>query len=122
MRRTIKFTRRHLPHWEVEHAEYFVTVRCADSLPREAVLRLVELHQALAHINPESADFAATQRQLFRTLEKFLDAGHGPVWQREWFDRWMRDEHEREKTINYIQQNPVKAGLAANWQSHSWTR
>jgi len=48
--------------------------------------------------------------------------GSGPVWQREWFDRWMRDEFEWEKTVRYIQENPVKAGLVARWQDHPWTR
>ncbi len=196
MRHTIKFTRRHLPHWEVEAAEYFVTVRCADSLPRDAVLRLAELHQTLAGITPGSAEFAGIQRQHFRSLEKYLDVGHGscplrepecasividelallaewhvaathytimpnhwhalisplpecgrslsqiikrlkgrsarrirqqiggcgPVWQREWFDRWMRDDHEREKTVHCIQQNPMRARLVDNRESHPWTK
>jgi REP element-mobilizing transposase RayT len=196
MRRTIKFMRRNLPHWEVENAEYFVTVRCADSLPRDAVLRLAELHQTMAATTPGSPEFAGIQRQLFRTLEKYLDAGHGacplreplcarividelaslaewhieavhytimpnhwhalispqpecgrslseimkrlkgrsarrirqqiggrgPIWQREWFDRWIRDENERDRVIDYIRQNPVRAHLADIWASHPWTK
>lgn len=34
-----------------------------------------------------------------------------PVWQREYFDRAMRDEEHTEKTRKYIEWNPVKAGL-----------
>lgn len=77
MAHTLRFTRRKLPHWEVGGGRYFVTVRCADSLPREAGLRLAELHRTLARLDPRSPDFAALQRQIFRTLEKFLDAGAG---------------------------------------------
>ncbi len=46
----------------------------------------------------------------------------GPFWQREWFDRWMRNEAEFEKTVRYIRANPVKAGLATQWQDHPWTK
>jgi REP element-mobilizing transposase RayT len=48
--------------------------------------------------------------------------GQGPVWQREWFDRWIRHEVEWTKTLEYIRQNPVKAGLAKRWEEHGWTR
>lgn len=196
MARTTRFTYRHLPHWEVEQGRYFITVRCADSLPRETVLRLTELAEAQRLIEPRSAQFAAHQRIIFRTLEKYLDCGlgscplkntavarivleellalldwqvsvphftimpnhwhallvpgadsphslsaimkrlkgrtasrirkliggSGPVWQREWFDRWMRDEPEWAKCVAYIQNNPVKAGLVQPWTHHPWTK
>lgn len=196
MAQTTRFTYRHLPHWEVEEGRYFITVRCADSLPREAVLRLAELAETQRLIEPSSAQFAAHQRQLFLTLEKYLDKGHGscpllhaeaaaiicdelttvtdwrvsaphftvmpnhwhallipgpdcphtlsdimkrlkgrtakrlrtllggrgPVWQREWFDRWMRSDAEHEKCVAYIRNNPVKAGLIRNWMEHPRTR
>ncbi len=48
--------------------------------------------------------------------------GGGVVWQREWFDRWIRDDHEWDKTVAYIRNNPVKAGLAATWAEHPWTK
>jgi len=48
--------------------------------------------------------------------------GRGPVWQREWFDRWIRDEAEGTRVVNYIRNNPVKAGLAREWRDHPWTR
>lgn len=193
---TIRLTRRKLPHWEVEQGRYFVTVRCADSLPVEAVLRLRELHKHLSAVTAHSPQFAGLQRQLFRSMEKYLDAGYGscplreppaarivmeeleslldwqvsvphfsimpnhchallepkdaaahslsdimkrlkgrtakrirrtidsvgPFWQSEWFDRWVRDEAERDRMIAYIQNNPVKAGLAPTWQQHPWTK
>ena len=77
MANTIRFTTRHLPHWEVEQGRYFVTVRCADSLPKDAVLRLKEMADSLRSIKPHSPQFAALQRDSFRTAEKYLDAGCG---------------------------------------------
>ena len=196
MAQTIRFHRRHLPHWEIEAGRYFVTVRCADSLPQAAVLRLREISVNLSRIAPQSAQFHALQRQSFLTLEKYLDAGvgscplshpaaarvvaeefaalsdwsvsvphftimpnhwhalltpgpgclhslsavlkrikgrtakriraaiggHGPLWQREWFDRWMRADAEWEKCVTYIRNNPVKAGLVPVWSEHPWTK
>ena len=48
--------------------------------------------------------------------------GSGPIWQREWFDRWMRSESEWDRVVEYIRQNPVKARLVQAWQDHAWTR
>ena len=35
----------------------------------------------------------------------------GDFWQEDYFDRYMRDEAHLEKTVRYIENNPVKAGL-----------
>jgi len=37
----------------------------------------------------------------------------GTVWQREYFDRFIRDERHFAAALAYIEDNPVKAGLAA---------
>lgn len=181
---TTRFHRGKLPHWEVESGRYFVTVRLADSLPREVVLRLQEIHRSIAEITPSSEAFVALQREYFRTMETHLDAGagecllrqpvhakliveelrsladwsidvphyttmpnhwhalvvpggkcthsladimkrvkgrtgnrirksiggSGAVWQREWFDRWMRNDAEWDRTVAYIRNNPSKPG------------
>ena len=169
--------------------------RCIPANP-EVVDRLQEIHRSLEQIEANSAAFATLQRQYFRTMEKYLDAGigacvlrdeaiaakvrdefralgewaiavphftimpnhwhallippancthslgeimkrikgrtgtqirkilggRGAVWQREWFDRWIRDEAEWDRTVSYIRQNPVKAGLAKQWEDHRWTK
>ena len=74
---TTRFARRKLPHWEVRDGRYFVTVRCADSLPLHAVDRLTAIHESLRPIEATSEQFAALQRVYFLTMEKYLDAGHG---------------------------------------------
>jgi len=192
---TLRYWHGRLPHWEVEGGRYFVTVRCGDSLPQEAVARIEEIQASIAQTPPASPQFATYQRQLFRTLEKYLDAGlgacplrsesaaaavvavlteapahgaavphftimsnhwhalivpetaafelrkfmqwlkgasarrvnqsevrTGSLWQREWFDRWIRDESEWERTVEYIRLNPVKARLVKEWTAHPFTR
>jgi hypothetical protein len=34
----------------------------------------------------------------------------------------MRDDAEWDRSVAYIRQNPVKAGLARTWQEHPWTK
>ncbi|MFZ4620360.1 MAG: REP-associated tyrosine transposase [Bacteroidota bacterium] len=45
----------------------------------------------------------------------------GQFWQRESYDRVIRDQTELERTIRYIVYNPVKAGLVKNWQEWKFT-
>jgi len=48
----------------------------------------------------------------------------GSFWEHENFDRAIRDEEEWLRTIAYVLNNPVKAGLVENWQdwAHSYCR
>ena len=48
----------------------------------------------------------------------------GTVWMREYFDRYIRDDHHLATVIAYIHGNPVKAGLVSNAQDwlHSSAR
>jgi len=49
----------------------------------------------------------------------------GALWQREYFDRHMRDEEQFARTTAYIENNPVAAGLAErpeDWRfSSAWS-
>lgn len=51
---------------------------------------------------------------------KILNRG-GQFWQHENYDHLIRDYNELERLIQYILQNPVKAGLVDNWQNWKWT-
>ncbi len=44
-----------------------------------------------------------------------------PVWQREYWDRYIRDEKHLRQVILYIHQNPVKAGLVATAEGWRWS-
>ena len=49
----------------------------------------------------------------------------GRFWQVDYFDRYIRDYEHFEKTVNYIENNPVKAGLCEkrrDWKySSAWS-
>lgn len=49
-----------------------------------------------------------TARQVNKLLSR-----NGPLWHPDYFDRFMRDPEHRSRTIRYIEQNPVKAGLCS---------
>jgi REP element-mobilizing transposase RayT len=49
----------------------------------------------------------------------------GPFWARDYYDRYIRDDQHFAQTVAYIEQNPVKAGLAetaAAWRYSSAAR
>lgn len=43
------------------------------------------------------------------------------LWMREYWDRYIRDEHHYRKTVDYIHQNPVNAGLCATPEAWPWS-
>lgn len=49
----------------------------------------------------------------------------GPVWQREYFDRFMRSASQSDATVAYVENNPVAAGLIErpeDWRfSSAWS-
>ncbi len=45
----------------------------------------------------------------------------GPVWHREYWDRYIRDQRHFERTVEYIHQNPVKAGLVVTAETWPWS-
>ena len=48
-----------------------------------------------------------------KAINRLLDR-QGAVWQRESFDRYIRDAHHFGVAVDYIEQNPVAAGLCAS--------
>ncbi|MBI3987652.1 MAG: transposase [Lentisphaerae bacterium] len=45
----------------------------------------------------------------------------GPVWHREYWDRYMRDERHFRQAMEYIHENPVKAGLIEKAEDWPWS-
>lgn len=56
-----------------------------------------------------------------RKANRILNREGEPFWQDESFDRWMRNDGELLRTIRYIENNPVKSGLAANPEDWPWS-
>ena len=68
---TLSFHRGRLPHWEVMAGLYFVTVRLAGSLPNHAVKEIRSMSLRLQEA--EGGELPERQRQVFRSMEKWLD-------------------------------------------------
>lgn len=45
----------------------------------------------------------------------------GPLWQRSFHDVGLRDVHGFERAITYVLENPVNAGLCADWSQYPLT-
>lgn len=43
------------------------------------------------------------------------------LWMREYWDRYVRDERHYLQVVEYIHQNPVKAGLCASAAAWPWS-
>ncbi len=76
---TIQFWRGNLPHWEVADGRYFVTMRLAGCLPRQALDRLHELAGATPAPNDDAAHLAWSRRY-FAVQEQALHNHSQRAW------------------------------------------
>jgi REP element-mobilizing transposase RayT len=59
----------------------------------------------------------ATAREANRLLVRTCE----PCWQKESYDHFVRNEAEWQRIQRYIENNPVKAGLARSPQDYPWS-
>lgn len=125
--------RRRLPHWRLQGSVYFVTWRCAERSPhlskeeRDVVVKALlhfdrQRYKLYAYVVMDDHVHAVVQPLAQWELDKLVHSwksftAHqiaklrgisGPVWQREYFDRIMRDEDEFFEKCHYILNNPLK--------------
>jgi putative transposase len=60
-------------------------------------------------------------RDHIRDANQEIGVPGNPVWHREYWDRYIRDERHLQQTIDYIHQNPVKAALSPSPQTWPWS-
>jgi REP-associated tyrosine transposase len=60
------------------------------------------------------------KRYTARQANKILGR-EGAFWQDESYDHVIQDNDEYIRLINYLLENPVKAGLASKWDAWPWT-
>jgi putative transposase len=56
-----------------------------------------------------------------REANRLLNRTGQPFWQDESFDHWSRDRAEFPRIVDYIENNPVKAGLVENPEDWLWS-
>ena len=70
--------------------------------------------------NAISSILHSLKRYTARQSNKILGK-EGAFWQHENYDHVIRDEEEWKRIINYVVENPVKAGLVHHWREWEWT-
>ena len=55
-----------------------------------------------------------------RMANRILGRTGMQFWQEESFDHWVRSEEELQAAVNYVEENPVKAGLVETKEQWAW--
>ena len=74
----------------------------------------------LPRVNP-SRFLQSVKGYTAREANRLLGRTGQPFWQVESYDHWVRDDREGERIRAYIENNPVRAGLAANAEDYPWS-
>ena len=142
--RSLQITKRHLPHWTVEGATYFVTFRfrqgVMDKSERLIVLqhikngddRFYDLAAAVVMPDHVHVVFRPGQGYALSRIMKGMKGvsarlinesrnRRGTVWQNESYDHIIRSQNELIQKISYMLNNPVKEGLTDDpWTYDGW--
>ena len=62
-----------------------------------------------------------TANKISKSLAGWQPAFPGKVWQCDYWDRFIRDENHFEKAVQYIHNNPLKAGLIDSPEKWQWS-
>jgi len=62
-----------------------------------------------------------TVAEITRIIKSASDRRGQPLWYPESYDHWVRTEREFQEIANYIEHNPVKAGLASSPEAYRWS-
>jgi len=76
---------------------------------------LIEPRAALPRIMKSIKTFSA------KRANEILERIGEPFWQDESYDHWVRDEKEFGKIVQYIEFNPVAAGLVQRPEDWPWS-
>ena len=71
------------------------------------------VHVLLTPLVPASKLEQSVKGFTARQANQILGRTGEPFWQRETYDRWVRNEQEFRRIVGYIERSPVTAGVAA---------
>jgi putative transposase len=70
---------------------------------------------------PDLSDIMHSLKRFTARKSNLFLKGKGAFWTHESYDRLVRNERELRNVINYILNNPVKAGLTDKWNNWPYT-
>jgi type I restriction enzyme R subunit/putative DNA methylase len=79
------------------------------------------VHAVLEPHVPFSAMMRWLKGRTSRISNRLLGRTGQPFWQNESFDRWIRSRDELRYLINYVEENPVRAGLVGSKEQWRWS-
>jgi REP element-mobilizing transposase RayT len=141
MEEELKITRRHLPHWELKGAIYFITFRVKRTRFSLTEIALVLNHIKKGHgsyyqliaavvladhvhlvLKPlKNISLSSILKGMKGTLSHEINqirSTQGTIWQDESYDRIIRDQKDFEAKLNYMWFNPIKGGLSDKPQEY----
>jgi hypothetical protein len=63
----------------------------------------------------------AWKRHTSKAFDAIASGTAKPYWQRDYWDRFVRDQAQLDVVIAYIEQNPVRAGLVDRAERWPWS-
>lgn len=141
--------KRNLPHWEYLGSVYFITFRTATGFTLSGpakdivfsackyhadkkyrlcacVIMDTHVHCILQPLEESEGSFYSLA-QIMHSIKSYsanriqrLVGRKGNVWQDENYDRIIRDEEEYLEKMNYVANNPLKAGLVDKPEDYRW--
>jgi putative transposase len=79
------------------------------------------VHVLLLPSVPPSRLLKSLKGLTVRAANRLLGRTGEPFWQRESYDHWVRDADQFQRITAYIENNPVKAGMAARAEDYAWS-
>jgi putative transposase len=140
---TLRIRRRNLPHWTLDGSTYFITFRtdCGTLTAQERLLVMDHLksgngkfyrlaaavvmadHVHLLLSPLPTYDLSRVMKGIKGVSARKINQqrqASGTVWQDESWDRIVRDEDEFAEKLQYMADNPVKAGLATTIETYEF--
>ncbi len=136
----LKIRNRRLPHWTIDGAIYFLTIRAytkfsADECQciKEHIIQGRHIFYTLVccvvmpdhtHIILQPND-GVELKMIYSGIKgvsarkvNLMRNSHGQIWQHESYDHIIRSGKELRQTVKYLANNPVKAGLVNETQEY----
>jgi len=137
---TVNLAQRHNNALLVQHIDAlrgaFATVRARHPFDLEAVVVLPDHLHCLWRLPPHDSDYGLRWGLIKAAFSRQLDVverrsasrsrrGERGIWQRRFWEHWIRDEADYASHADYIHYNPVKHGWAStpgNWPHSTFDR